>query len=122
MSERAAVPLTYWCHLETPVGRLLLAGDGRALRRVHFQSGPHPLRPAPGWQERRRPFEPVIAELAEYFGGTRRAFSVALDPQGSAFQGAVWAALRAIPYGQTVSYGELARRLGRPSGARAVGL
>jgi methylated-DNA-[protein]-cysteine S-methyltransferase len=122
MSEKAATSLTYWCHLDTPVGRLLLAGNARALKRVHFQSGPRPLRPAPEWQEQRRPFERVIAELAEYFGGTRRTFSVTLAPEGSAFQQAVWLALRAIPYGHTVSYGELARRLGRPSGARAVGL
>jgi methylated-DNA-[protein]-cysteine S-methyltransferase len=113
---------SYWCHMDTPVGRLLLAGDATALTRVHFQSGPHPLQPASDWQEDRRPFEHVRMQLEEYFGGTRRTFSVRLAPAGTAFQQAVWQALRAIPYGQTIGYGELARRLGRANGARAVGL
>lgn len=59
-------------------------------------------------------------ELAEYFDGQRRAFTLALDPRGGEFFRRVWDALRAVPYGATVSYGELARRVG--SGARAVGL
>ena len=112
----------YWCHLDTPVGRLLLAGDATALTRVHFQSGPHPQQPAAEWLEDRRPFVPVVAQLAEYFSGTRRTFTLPLAPEGTAFQHAVWQALRAIPYGHTISYGELARRLGRTHGARAVGL
>jgi methylated-DNA-[protein]-cysteine S-methyltransferase len=112
----------YWCETDTPVGRLLLAGNAQALRRVHFQSGPHPMRGAPEWREDATPFAPVLVQLGEYFSGTRRAFSLRLAPEGSAFQLAVWEALRAIPYGQTVSYGELARRLGNTGGARAVGL
>jgi len=112
----------YWCETDTPVGRLLLAGDAQALRRVHFQSGPHPMRAAPEWREDATPFAPVLAQLGEYFSGTRRAFTLRLAPAGTAFQLAVWEALRAIPYGQTVSYGELARRLGNAGGARAVGL
>jgi len=60
-------------------------------------------------------------ELAEYFSGGRRSFDLPLSPRGTEFQLAVWAALRAIPYGATTSYGELASRLGRPTAARAVG-
>jgi len=113
---------TYWCETDTPVGRLLLAGDGHALRRVHFQSGPHPMRPTPEWRAYAAPFAPALAQLNEYFSGRRRAFRLPLAPEGTAFQLAVWEALKAIPYGQTVSYGELARRLGNVGGARAVGL
>jgi len=60
-------------------------------------------------------------QLAEYFARTRTTFDVPLDPAGSAFQRRVWDALRAIPYGTTLSYSELARRLGDPRATRAVG-
>jgi methylated-DNA-[protein]-cysteine S-methyltransferase len=122
MSEKPAPPPRYWCHTDTPVGRLLLAGEQGALKRVHFQSGPHPLRPSPAWQEDPRPFEGALRQLGEYFAGSRRSFTLRLAPTGTAFQLAVWQALRGIPYGQTLSYGELARQLGRPNGARALGL
>ena len=123
MSAKPAAPSSYyWCHMDTPVGRLLLAGDAGALTRIHFQSGPQPLQPAPDWQEDLRPFARVRTQLEEYFAGTRRNFTLPLAPAGTEFQQAVWQALRAIPYGQTVGYGELARRLGRANGARAVGL
>jgi methylated-DNA-[protein]-cysteine S-methyltransferase len=68
------------------------------------------------------PFGDVITQLAEYFDGTRTAFDLPLDPIGTPFQRTVWRALVEIPYGETVTYGELAQRLGRPSAARAVGL
>jgi methylated-DNA-[protein]-cysteine S-methyltransferase len=113
---------SYWCETDTPIGRLLLAGGAEALRRVHFQSGPHPMRPAPEWREDAAPFVRVLAQLDEYFCGTRRVFSLPLAPAGTAFQLTVWEALRAIPYGHTVSYAELARRLGNAGSARAVGL
>jgi len=112
----------YWCETDTPVGRLLLAGDAAALRLVHFQSGPHPVRPPPQWREDGVPFARTLAQLGEYFGGARRSFRLRLAPQGTTFQLAVWQALRSIPFGQTVSYAELARRLGNARGARAVGL
>lgn len=64
----------------------------------------------------------VVEQLAEYFSGSRTRFDVPLDLVGTPFQRAVWTALLAIPYGETVSYGELARVLGRPTAARAVGL
>ncbi|MEO9384024.1 methylated-DNA--[protein]-cysteine S-methyltransferase [Chromobacterium phragmitis] len=63
----------------------------------------------------------VARQLAEYQAGERQAFDLPLAPQGTPFQQQVWAALREIPYGHTVSYGELARALGNPDGARAVG-
>ncbi len=61
-------------------------------------------------------------ELQEYFGRRRKTFSVPLAPQGTAFQKAVWAALQDIPYGKTQSYGDIAKALGKPRAARAVGM
>src|ERR1700719_661656 len=80
------------------------------------------MRAAPEWREDVAPFARVLTQLGEYFAGTRRAFRLLLAPEGTAFQLAVWEALRAIPYGETVSYAELARRLGNAGSARAVGL
>ena len=112
----------YWHETDSPVGRLLLAGNRGALARVHFQAGPCPLRPPPHWREDAAPFAPALAQLQEYFAGLRRVFQLPLAPRGTAFQLAVWQALCEIGYGETVSYGELARRLGLAGGARAVGL
>ena len=112
----------YWYETDSPIGRLLLAGTAQALVRVQFQAGPHPLRPALEWSHDAAPFAPVLEQLKEYFAGTRHVFDLQLAPEGTRFQQAVWKALLAIPYGETISYGELARRLGLPNGARAVGL
>ncbi len=114
--------MTYWHEIDSPIGPLLLAGTAQALRRVHFQAGPRPLRPAEGWRHAAAPFVRVQAQLKEYFCGARRTFQLPLAPTGTPFQLSVWQALLAIPYGETLSYGELARRLGLSGGARAVGL
>ncbi len=68
------------------------------------------------------PFGEVTAQLAEYFAGRRTSFELPLDLLGTPFQRTVWTALCSIPYGETVSYGELAAALGRPTAARAVGM
>jgi methylated-DNA-[protein]-cysteine S-methyltransferase len=112
----------YWHEIDSPIGRLLLAGDGASLIQVGFQGGPHPLRPADDWIADGTPFRLAIAQLGEYFAGKRRRFDLPLAPRGTEFQRQVWRALTEIPYGKTVSYGELARRIGKPNGPRAVGL
>ena len=114
--------MTYWHEIDSPIGPLLLAGTAQALTCVHFQSGPQPLRPPNTWRHAMAPFERVRTQLMEYFGGARRSFQLPLAPSGTPFQLAVWQALCAIPYGETVSYGELAQRLGLTAGARAVGV
>jgi methylated-DNA-[protein]-cysteine S-methyltransferase len=114
--------MRYWQEIDSPVGPLLLAGTAQALALVHFQAGPRPLRPAKEWCHGAEPFVRVQAQLAEYFCGARRTFELPLAPQGTPFQLKVWRALCAIPYGETLSYGELARQLGLVNGARAVGL
>jgi methylated-DNA-[protein]-cysteine S-methyltransferase len=113
--------MTHFWELPSPVGPLLLSGDEQGLRGISFQGGPHAAVPAARWTRAREPFEAAIAQLEEYFAGTRRRFDLALAPEGSPFQCEVWAMLRRIPYGDTITYGELARRLGRSNAARAVG-
>ncbi len=111
-----------YCTLESPIGELLLTGEGDALRALHMQEGRWPTSIRPGWTQSDEPFARVRTQLREYFEGRRRSFDVPLEPTGSSFELAVWTALREIPYGETVSYGELAARIGRPEAARAVGV
>jgi methylated-DNA-[protein]-cysteine S-methyltransferase len=110
-----------YCEISTPVGRLLLAGDEEGLRRIAFQSELHSTEVAERWQRTEEPFQEAIAQLEAYFAGRLRRFDLALAPEGTPFQREVWSALTVIPYGETVSYSELARRLGRPAASRAVG-
>jgi methylated-DNA-[protein]-cysteine S-methyltransferase len=118
----AADPVTYWYEIDSPIGSLLLAGDEQALLQVHFQSGRHRLRPQPQWRHGGAALRAAVVQLEQYFAGHRRSFDLALRLKGTPFQQRVWAELQRIPYGETLSYGELARRLGLSGGARAVGL
>jgi methylated-DNA-[protein]-cysteine S-methyltransferase len=102
----------------SPVGELTLVGDERALRALYFP-GREPRRDGLVWAA--EPFAAAVEQLEEYFEGARTEFDLALDPHGRRFDRAVWALLAEIPYGETRSYGELARGLGRPDRARAVG-
>jgi methylated-DNA-[protein]-cysteine S-methyltransferase len=122
MNNRPGARLTYWHQMQSPVGPLLLAGTADALTHVYFQSGPRPARPASDWRKSAAPLAAVVRQLEEYFAGNRRVFDLPLAPSGTAFQLAVWHSLRSIPYGWTISYGQLARDLGNANGARAVGL
>jgi methylated-DNA-[protein]-cysteine S-methyltransferase len=114
--------ISSYCFLDSPIGQLLLAGNAAALAIIDFQRGPRARRPDPSWREESTPFADALAQLDEYFRGARRVFTVKLSPAGTAFQLRVWRALLEIPYGETTSYGELARRLGQPNASRAVGL
>jgi methylated-DNA-[protein]-cysteine S-methyltransferase len=108
--------------LDTPVGGLLLARDDAGLRLIHFQNGRRPQPPEPTWQRRDEGFDDVVAQLEEYFAGRRRRFDLPLAPEGTPFQQRVWRALLDVPYGETISYGELASRIGQRNASRAVGL
>lgn len=111
-----------WHEIDSPVGSLLLAGDGERLTLVHFQAGPRPL----AWPASRRAdlrvFRDAATQLAEYFAGSRRVFDLPLGFDGTDFQQQVWRELLRIPFGETVSYRQLAERIGRPRASRAVGL
>ncbi|MBM3673690.1 MAG: methylated-DNA--[protein]-cysteine S-methyltransferase [Actinobacteria bacterium] len=103
-----------------PQGQLLLAvRNGGEVVRVAFVDG------APNveedWVRNDGALVSLVRQLDEYFAGERTEFELALAPEGTPFQLEVWEALRAIPYGETISYGELASRVGRPGAARAVG-
>lgn len=109
MEERYALGFS------SPIGLLTLTGGGQAVTGLLF--GDHVLgRPPCPLLER------GAEELREYFAGERRSFDLPLSPAGTDFQRLVWDALLTIPYGQTVSYGQLARRIGRPNACRAVGM
>jgi len=114
--------MTYFTYHQSPIGRLLLAGNGACLERLHFSSGLKARGPDESWVEEAEAFAGVARQLTEYFAGERREFHVRLKPSGTPFQLAVWEELRGIPYGETTSYGQLAKRLGRPDASRAVGM
>jgi methylated-DNA-[protein]-cysteine S-methyltransferase len=107
---------------DSPIGALLLVGDEQALHGLYMQDGRKPKQIESGWERSASCFADVKAQLREYFAGERLAFDLALVMDGTPFERRVWAALTEIPYGETCSYGELARRLGQPTAARAVGL
>jgi methylated-DNA-[protein]-cysteine S-methyltransferase len=112
---------TLYTTMESPIGELLLVGDGERLSGLYMQEGRKPKRIATDWGKSAAPFAAVKRQLEEYFAGERTTFEVKLAPEGAPFERQVWHALEAIPYGETVSYGEIARRVGQPTAARAVG-
>lgn len=111
----------HYCYLSTPIGELLLAAEAGALAHIGLPSAGAPAAPEAGWRIDREALAGVRQQLHEYFSGQRRAFDLPLRLTGTAFQRQVLAALREIPYGQTASYGDIARRIGRPRAVRAVG-
>lgn len=113
---------TYWTSVDSPVGPLLLAGDRDTLRVLWFGRGRRTQGPDPAWTESADRFRGITSQLREYFAGRRTRFEMALAPAGTPFQRRVWQALLDIPYGETTTYGELARRLGDAKATRAVGL
>ena len=113
-------PLLY-TDVESPIGELLLVGEGDALRGLYMQEGARPMRIDPKWKSASEPFAQAREQLGQYFAGERVEFDLRLRAIGNPFQRRVWHALEQIPYGQTISYGELAARIDPPAGARAVG-
>jgi methylated-DNA-[protein]-cysteine S-methyltransferase len=112
-----------FCHFESPIGPLLLVSDATALTGLTMEPS-RKSQCTEGWTEdpAAAPLSATIRQLTEYFNGTRREFDLPLRLQGTAFQTRVWRELIAIPYGHTWSYGQLAKRIDKPSASRAVGL
>ena len=110
-------------YLDSPFGRVLVAGDGDSLQWLSFTTGRQKATSLSEWTEDNRDtlLREAGRELEAYFAGKRERFDLPLAPQGTAFQKRVWKKLVSIPYGKTVSYSELARRIGRPGAFRAVG-
>jgi methylated-DNA-[protein]-cysteine S-methyltransferase len=111
-----------YCYVDSSIGPLLVAGDEHIVRSISFPRKGKPQPPGKGWVESARgALGMAKRQLREYFAGRRADFDFPIEPQGTPFQLAVWGCMLDIPYGQTVSYGELARRVGSPRAARAVG-
>lgn len=100
---------------DSPVGPITLVQEGEALTRLDFNTPSQAEEATPLLLEARR-------QLQEYFAGERKAFALPLAPAGTVFQKKVWAALREIPWGETRSYGDIARAIGKPTASRAVGM
>lgn len=108
--------------IDSPVGPLTLVRDDDRLCGLYMETQRHRPVPATFGERVDTGFEASAEQLAAYFAGELTDFELDLAPAGTPFQQTVWAALRTIPYGETVSYGELAEMIGKPSAARAVGL
>jgi methylated-DNA-[protein]-cysteine S-methyltransferase len=109
--------------LESPVGKLKLVASDKGLTAILWKNDSPRRVPLKDLVQNDK--HPVLMQaefqLREYFAGSRQMFDIPLDMRGTTFQKSVWEALLAIPFGETRSYGELAKQLGRPSASRAVG-
>jgi methylated-DNA-[protein]-cysteine S-methyltransferase len=112
----------FYTHLTSPLGILLLAADESGLRTISFPKGKESAAPDSAWREDGRPLREPIRQLRAYFAGDLETFDLPLAPEGTPFQQKVWKELCKIPYGETISYGQLARCIGNPNVSRAVGL
>ena len=106
--------MTFSTQFSTPVGPLTLEGDDHALTRIGFGMPTAPQGDSPA-------IAAAAIQLEQYFAGDRTEFDLDVELGGTAFERRVWDELRAIPYGQTATYAEIARRIGRPGASRAVG-
>jgi methylated-DNA-[protein]-cysteine S-methyltransferase len=115
--------MRYYDTFDSPYGGMLLAASEKGISGVYFNRQKHHPKRASDWQHApgNAHLQEAKKQLAEYFAGKRREFDLELDPAGSSFQRRVWKAISGVPYGETISYGELARRCGFPEGARAAG-
>ena len=111
--------------MSSPIGALMLVGsevDGKTrLHRLKFESGSSPFEADPTWTHRPDGLAPVRQQIDAYFAGSRSTFDLDLAPPVTDFQREVLAVLATLPYGETRSYGEIARAIGRPAASRAVG-
>lgn len=107
---------------ESPVGFITIAGDDDAVTAVRMEDQAHPPVGRDDWRPDEAAFPSVVDQLDAYFVGELTDFDVTLRLEGTEFQRRVWAGLLEIPYGETISYGALATRIGQPTASRAVGL
>jgi methylated-DNA-[protein]-cysteine S-methyltransferase len=121
-AKRQTVSAMSYTRMESPVGKLLMAADEQGLRQVSFESSKRAASVQPDWREDKALFAEVIRQLRAYFAGELKEFNVPLAPEGTEFQLRVWNSLRTIPYGETISYAQLAQNIGNPKAVRAVGL
>ncbi len=115
--------MTYWTSMDSPLGSLVIVVDEQGcLKNLDFSATRSSNQPDTGAAARDDSrCAHVVRQLEEYFAGRRREFDLEVAPEGTEFQRRVWAALLTIPFGETISYGEQARRMGSPRATRAVG-
>ena len=116
------MPPTQYCRHDSPIGLLTLEGQEERLVGLHFPKEGQPVAAKPDWVEQKDAFGEAKEQLDGYFAGTRQHFTLAYHLNGTPFQMAVWRALEAIPFGAVRSYGDIARQVGQPGGAQAVGM
>src|SRR4030095_17000948 len=132
MGKQTSMPMpstpagTRYTEMESSIGTLVLAGDAdgtrlRGLQLIWLPGGSGKFRPEPDWVKDARPFGEVIRQLREYLAGKREVFAPPLAPGGRESKREVWRAVAAIPYGETRSYGDIARQIGRVDAVRAGG-
>ncbi|MGY8839992.1 methylated-DNA--[protein]-cysteine S-methyltransferase [Candidatus Njordibacter sp. Uisw_039] len=110
-----------YTYMETPVGQLMLAGEGEVLHHLSFPSGKMCFKPKPDWDYHAAAFKQTRHQIDDYFAGQLKRFDLALAPSGTEFQMQVLGALQKIPFGQMRSYKDIAEAIGRPNSMRAVG-
>jgi methylated-DNA-[protein]-cysteine S-methyltransferase len=113
-----------YCRVDSPIGCLLLTSDGEFLTGLYMGAPSKSPELGGDWLEKPNggPLPNAARQLEEYFAGKRKVFDLPLKMQGTEFQKRVWRQLTKIPFGETWSYGQLAKRLDNPNGSRAVGL
>ena len=113
--------ITHYGYMDSPLGLLMLAGCDQGLRLINFPKGSRAKKPLPHWISDQGMFMQAREQLRAYFEGTLQIFSVPLFLEGTPFQKTVWQALQNVSYGQLESYGGIAKAIGKPGAARAVG-
>ena len=125
-TEPAVVQGAIWfAEVDSPIGALVVTSDGEAVTGLYMQSHKHGPLDRHRWQpDINSKIEPLVnatSQLQEYFAGTRLTFDLPLAPRGTEVQKSVWRQLGQIPFGETRSYGEIAKAIGNPKASRAVG-
>ncbi|HLK88269.1 MAG TPA: methylated-DNA--[protein]-cysteine S-methyltransferase [Polyangia bacterium] len=121
MSKTTINDTTSFTIVASPIGRLTLVAAGDALTGLYFEDDPQGAAATRGAVRDERPLRRAAEQLEAYFAGRRDRFELALAPRGTAFQQAVWRALQKIPFGETATYGDIARAIGKPAAVRAIG-
>ncbi len=110
-----------FCFYSSPIGELLLVGSEEGLEEIRFPIKLRNNQPEPDWENDPAFFKEPLQQLSQYFSGRLKVFTIKLNPTGTHFQKKVWQELENVPFGQTASYAEIAKRLNNPKACRAVG-
>jgi methylated-DNA-[protein]-cysteine S-methyltransferase len=121
MKHAAENHVTDYAVLSSPVGNLLIGGDGRDVTLIGFSQGIRAITPRSDWRHNDSLYVEARSQLTDYFAGLRRTFNFPMMMIGTDFQKAVWVELLRVPWGKTRAYRDLARDIGRPKAIRAVG-